>query len=126
MGFNSISSCYCTPPATGRLYCKSNAPTTHVILRHMEKLIRPAIILALTIFLALSCAMIAFSTKPPSLKNATGAALFMQTTPTPPIEADRSEVGSTDEIVVMGGVIAVIVLLPLLLQRKAWMKKDQA
>jgi hypothetical protein len=92
----------------------------------MKKLIRPAIIFALTIFLTLSCAMIAFSTKPPILKNSTGASLFVQTTPTPPIEEDRSEVGSTDEIVVMGGVIAVIVLLPLLLQRKGGMKTDQS
>jgi len=91
----------------------------------MNKLVRPAIIFALTIFLALSCAIIAFSTKPPTLTNETGATLFMQATPTPPIEEDNSEVGSTDEIVVMGGVIAVIVLLPLILQRKAWAQKDQ-
>ena len=50
----------------------------------------------------------------------------MQITPTPLIEEDNSEVGSTDEIAIMGGVIAVIVLVPLLLQRKAWMKKDQS
>ena len=50
----------------------------------------------------------------------------MQITPTPDIQQeDNSEVGSTDEIVIMGGVIAVIVLLPLLIQRKAWMKEDQ-
>jgi len=92
----------------------------------MKKLIRPAIIFALTIFLALSCAMIAFSTKPPIPKGSTGAALLMQITPTPDVQQeDNSEVGSTDEIVVMGGVIAVIVLLPLLFQRKAWMKEDQ-
>ncbi|HKI52628.1 MAG TPA: hypothetical protein VJ987_00780 [Anaerolineales bacterium] len=92
----------------------------------MKKLIRPAIIFVLTIFLALSCTMIAFSTKPPIPKDSTGAALFMQITPTPLIEEDNSEVGSTDEIAIMGGVIAVIVLVPLLLQRKAWMKKDQS
>ena len=92
----------------------------------MNKLIRPAIITVLAIFLALSCTMIAFSTKAPDLGNPTGAALFVQTTPTPPIEEDRSEVGSTDEIVIMGGVIALIVLLPILAQRKSWMRTDQS
>lgn len=91
----------------------------------MKKLIRPAIVFALTTFLALSCTLIAFSTKPPIPMGSTGAALLMQITPTPNVEEDNSEVGSTDEIVIMGGVIAAIVLLPLLLQRKAWMKEDQ-
>ena len=91
----------------------------------MKKLIRPAIIFVLSIFLALSCTMIAFSTRPPIPKDSTGATLMMQITPTPNLEEDNSEVGSTDGIVIMGGVIAVIVLLPLLLQRKAWMKENQ-
>jgi len=70
--------------------------------------------------------MIAFATKAPALGNVTGAAFFVQTTPTPLIEEDQSEVGSTDEIVIMGGVIALIVLLPILAQRKSWMRTDQS
>ncbi|HAV77668.1 MAG TPA: hypothetical protein DCX53_09985 [Anaerolineae bacterium] len=92
----------------------------------MNRLIRPAIVVALTIFLALSCTVIAFSTTPPAFKNGSGGAFFAQVTPTPPVEEDRSEVGSTDGIVVMGGVIVTIVLIPILLQRKAWMQKDHA
>ena len=93
--------------------------------RIMKKLIRPAIIAVLSIFLLMSCAAIAFSTKAPVFNDTTGAAFLLQTTPTPPVEVDRSEVGSTDEIVIMGAVIVTIVLVPILLQRKAWAKKDQ-
>jgi len=90
----------------------------------MNKLIRPAMIAVLSIFLLVSCAVIAYSTKAPVINNTTGAAFFVQTTPSPPVEEDRSEVGSTDEIVIMGAVIVTIVLIPILLQRKAWAKKD--
>jgi hypothetical protein len=47
------------------------------------------------------------------------AALYAQVTPTPPVE-DRSEVGSTDGIVLMGVIIVLIVVVPILLQRKSW------
>ena len=91
----------------------------------MKRLVRPAITAALTILIVLSCTVIAFSVKPPILNNnAVGAALFVQTTPTPTVEEDRSEVGSTDEIVVMGGVIVMIVLIPIILQRKAWTQNE--
>lgn len=93
--------------------------------RIMNKLIRPAIIAVLFIFLLMSCAVVAFSTKAPVINNATGASFFVQTTPTPLIEEDQSEVGSTDEIIFMGAVIVTIVLIPILLQRKAWAKQDQ-
>jgi hypothetical protein len=91
----------------------------------MKKIIPPAFFLTFFIFLALSCAMIAFSTKPPASNNPINAVFFVQTTPSPPIEENGSEVGSTDEIVVMGGVIVAIILVPILLQRKAWVQKDQ-
>lgn len=90
--------------------------------RVMKNLIRPAILFTLLTFVALSCAVIAFSTQPPDTGSPVAAALFVQTTPTPLVEEDRSEVGSTDEIIIMGIVIMVIVLMPILLQRKAWMQ----
>jgi len=90
----------------------------------MKKLIRPAIVAALTIFLILSCAAIAFSTKPPEILSPVGASLFVQVTSTPPVEEDRSEVGSTDEIIIMGGVIVAIVLIPIILQRKTWLQNN--
>ena len=33
---------------------------------------------------------------------------------------DRSEIGSTDEIVIMGGVISFIIVVPILMTRKSW------
>jgi hypothetical protein len=51
--------------------------------------------------------------------NNTGAAFLLQTTSTPQ-PADQSEIGSTDGIVLMGGVIALIIFLPILLRYKHW------
>lgn len=96
----------------------------------MNKLIRPAIIALSVIFLVLACTVVAFSAKAPLLNNTVGAAFMaqVQETPTPSVEVekeDNSEVGSTDEIVIMGGVIALIVLLPLLFRREAWIKNGK-
>lgn len=53
-----------------------------------------------------------------SAKNLGAASLSMQiTTPTPPAE-NVSEVGSTDGIVIMGFVLAIVVILPLLFHIK--------
>jgi hypothetical protein len=53
-----------------------------------------------------------------SAKNLGAALLSMQiTTPTPPAE-NVSEVGSTDGIVIMGFVLAIVVIVPLLFRRK--------
>jgi hypothetical protein len=53
-----------------------------------------------------------------SAKNLSAASLSMQiTTPTPPA-GDRSEVGSTEGIVIMGFVLVIIVTLPLLFHKK--------
>lgn len=51
--------------------------------------------------------------------NIASAAMMAQTTPTPEQE-DLSEVGSTDGIVIMGGVIALIVFIPILARYKDW------
>ena len=92
-----------------------------------NKFIRLAIILVPVFFLVLACTSIAFSAKAPTLNNTlTGSFVAQaQETPTPPITEDNSEVGSTDGIIIMGGVIAVIVLLPILLHRNAWVQDDQ-
>jgi hypothetical protein len=47
------------------------------------------------------------------------AALYAQVTSTPAVE-DASEIGSTDGIVLMGVIIVLIVVVPILLQRKSW------
>jgi hypothetical protein len=49
------------------------------------------------------------------------AALLIQPTKTPQPEG-LSEIGSTDGIIVMGFVIALIIIIPILLRRKSWLE----
>lgn len=59
----------------------------------------------------------------PVTSNDAGAALFLQTTATiTPQPEDQSEIGSTDGIVIVGGVIVMIVVLPIFLRRREWMR----
>lgn len=90
------------------------------LISHMKRLIRPAIILGVSLTLALLSAALTQAVQPGGYGNLSAAAFFLQTTPTPE-QVDISEVGSTDGIVVMGFVIVAIVVLPILLRRKAWM-----
>ena len=86
----------------------------------MKKLTRPAITIGLSLLLALFSAALTYSAPSSSIQPSLSASTFLlQVTPTPQAE-DNSEVGSTDEIVIMGGVIAVIILMPIILSRKAW------
>lgn len=89
----------------------------------MNKLRRLIVILALGWLMALFGTVLTY---PVALQSsAFGAsaqqALFFQVTPTSQ-PLDQSEIGSTDGIVAMGGVIAVIILIPILLRRKYWMR----
>jgi hypothetical protein len=84
---------------------------------------RSTIILMISLLIALFSAAVTYA-KIPAPGSSTAASFLLQTTPSPPVEEDRSEVGSTDGIVVMGGVIVLIVLVPILLQRKAWMQAE--
>ncbi|NWG06473.1 MAG: hypothetical protein HXY35_07280 [Chloroflexi bacterium] len=88
----------------------------------MKKLIRPAIVIGISLILALFSAALTQSFQPPEGNSRVVAAFFLQTTPTPEV-VDISEVGSTDKIAVMGFVIVAIVVLPILLRRKAWMNQ---
>lgn len=90
----------------------------------MKRLIRPAIILGVSLLIALSSAAITYTAQISGLGNSTAASIFLQTTPTPQVEEDRSEIGDTNMIVVMGGVITLIVLIPVLMQRKIWMRLE--
>jgi hypothetical protein len=92
---------------------------------HMRKLIRPVVILGISLIIALSAAAVTYTAKIASKGYSTTASILLQDTPTPQVEEDRSEVGSTDLIVVMGGIITFIVLVPVLAQRKAWMQKAE-
>ncbi len=84
----------------------------------MKKFVRPAIIVGLSFVLALISAAITCSAQA-ELPNLSGATVSLQTTPTP-VTKDKSEVGSTDEIVIMGGVIVLIIFAPIFISRKRW------
>lgn len=88
----------------------------------MKKFVRPIITVVIGLLLALFSAALTYST-PPAMDGTFGTAAFfvMQPTSTPQ-QKDLSEIGSTDGIVVMGFVIALIVVVPLLLRRKSWME----
>lgn len=89
----------------------------------MKKHSRRLLILIVGLILAMFSAAFTYSVAIQSaeLNNPTGAALIFQTTATPQAE-DESEVGSTDGIVVLGGVIALIVIIPIFLRRNEWMR----
>ena len=85
----------------------------------MKKLVRPALMIGLSMFLALFSAALSCSAQVSPLHNLSGATVLFQSTPTPQVQ-NQSEVGSTDEIVVMGGVIVLIIFAPIFISRKAW------
>jgi predicted membrane protein len=88
----------------------------------MKKLMRPIITLGLGFLLALVSAALTYST-PPALEGTFNAGMFFSVQPTStPQPNDLSEIGSTDGIVIMGFLIALIVIVPILLRRKAWME----
>jgi len=87
----------------------------------MKKIARPLITLGIGLFLALLSAALTYFPPPDTQSQISSAALFSQATPTPE-QTDKSEIGSTDEIAVLGIAICIIVILPIILQRKSWMQ----
>ena len=89
----------------------------------MKKLIRPALLLIISLLLvfisvAFSSTRAAQSSKLAKYSSATF--LLQTTTATPQPEEDRSEIGSTDGITVMSFVIVAIIIIPIILKRKSW------
>jgi hypothetical protein len=82
---------------------------------------RPIISIGLGLILALFSAALTYSAPPSIQGDLDSGAFFLQPTATPPPQ-DLSEIGSTDGIIVMGFVIALIIIIPILLQRKSWME----
>ncbi len=78
-------------------------------------------ILGIAVLLAMLIAALAHTVAIQSSQqnNLAGAALVLQSTVTPESE-ELSEIGSTDGIVAMGGVIALIILIPVLARYKYW------
>ena len=87
----------------------------------MKKLIRSTLMIGLSLALALFGAAITYKAQASPLPNLSGATLSFQTTPTPPVE-DNSKVGSTDQIIIMGGVIALIIFAPIFISQRTWKK----
>jgi hypothetical protein len=70
------------------------------------------------LFFTLVLVLILANFNPPfAAAQNTGAAITLQTTPTPVTEG-ISEIGSTDGIMLMGAVITLIIAVPLLLRIK--------
>ena len=88
----------------------------------MKKMIRPLFILSMSLLLALT--VVAFSatnsTQTSRLSKYSGAAFFLQITATPQPQEDRSEIGSTDGLVVMSVIIVAIIVIPIFIKRKSW------
>ena len=76
-----------------------------------------AITISLIIVLVLVLAYAIFIQPTASAQTTGTAALVLQATPTPPAE-DKSVIGSTDGILIMGFVITLLVTLPLLFRKK--------
>lgn len=89
--------------------------------KRMIRLLRPIITIGIGLVLALFSAALSYSASPSTPASLVSADSFLQTTPSPQPE-DLSEIGPTDGILVMGFVIALIILIPILLQRKFWME----
>lgn len=95
-----------------------------IYLPRMKKNTRTFVIIILALLLALTLTAFTQSlASRASLTQAkTGASFFFQATTTPEPE-DQSEIGSTDGIVIMGGVIAFIIVIPILARRKRWARQ---
>ena len=87
----------------------------------MKKIARPLITLGLGLFLAFFSAALTYFPQLTTQSPISSAAFFSQITPTPE-QQDKSEIGSTDQIVVLGVAICVIVILPIVLRRKSWLQ----
>jgi len=90
------------------------------LIHTMKKLVRPALVLIICLSLALLSAALTYSFQPAMQGNLSATPFFLQPTTTPQPE-DVSEIGSTDGIVAMVGIIVLILIVPILLRRKHWM-----
>ncbi|HEX9331078.1 MAG TPA: hypothetical protein VF896_04255 [Anaerolineales bacterium] len=89
----------------------------------MKRLMRSIITIGLGLVLALFSAGLTYSAQPTMQGNIANGAFLLQPTTTPQPK-DHSVIGSTDGIIAMGIIIALIIIIPILLQRKFWMQMD--
>ncbi len=86
----------------------------------MKKFLRRALMVGICLNLALLSTALARSSDTPVQASPSVTAFFLQPTTTPQPQ-DISEIGSTDGIVAMAGIIVLILIVPILLRRKHWM-----
>jgi len=92
------------------------------LIHRTASLVRPIITVGLGSLLALCSAALTYSA-PPGMERAFGATAFLVLQPTStPKPKDLSEIGSTDGIVFMGILIALIIVVPIVLRRDSWME----
>ena len=84
----------------------------------MKRLMPSLITFAMSLVLALFTAALTYSAPSEARTILTTGDIFVQVTPTPQ-SGDKSVSGSTDQIVIMGGVISAIIIVPILASRKA-------
>jgi hypothetical protein len=87
----------------------------------MRRLVRPIITVGLGLVLALFSAALTYSAPPTTQGEVVAAKYFVQPTTTPAPE-DHSVIGSTDGIIVMGLIIALIIIIPIVARRKSWIE----
>jgi Fe2+ transport system protein B len=90
-----------------------------ILAKSMKRLMPSLITIVLSLVLALFTAALTYSAPSEARTDRTVGNFFTQVTPTPQ-SADRSVIGSTDQIVIMGGVISAIIIVPILASRKSW------
>lgn len=76
------------------------------------------IVIILIIALITALALANFNPPPASAEGLTGAAFAAQAVTPTTVTEDASEVGSTNGILIMGGVIVLIVTLPLIFRKR--------
>jgi preprotein translocase subunit SecG len=90
----------------------------------MKIFIRPFAFLIIILLLALIGSAFARSISIQSNKTSShkGIMMFFQIATTPQPKADRSEIGSTDNITMLSFVIVATIVIPILMQRKHWLQ----
>ena len=86
----------------------------------MKKILNRALMVGICLSLALLSAALTHSSDVPLQAAPSATALLLQSTTTPQAQ-DMSEIGSTDGIVAMVGIIVMIIIAPIILRRKDWM-----
>jgi hypothetical protein len=87
-------------------------------MRTRARALRPIAVIGIGLLLALMSAAVS---QPSMAREEPASLLVVQATHTPAAQG-ASEIGSTDGIMLMSVVIVLIVIVPILVRRKIWMR----